>query len=154
MDKLSLAKQTRKAMEMFMQNTEVTDAQAVEFKGMYPKWEDIIGQTVKKDFKFLYGDTIYKTIQEKTTIQAQYIPGQGTSAIYTQINESAAGTKDNPIPVPEDVTTNAFTYVTGKYYIEDGVIYKCYRQGESDGTEHSFVYKPSQLLNQYFVLAE
>ena len=154
MDKLSLAKQTRKAMEMFMQNTDVTDEQAVTFKGMYPKWEDIIGQTVKQDFKFLYEDTLYKTIQEKTMIQAQYLPGQGTSAIYTQINESAAGTKDNPIPVPEDVTTNAFTYIIGKYYIEDGVIYKCYRQGELEGIEHSFTYKPSQLLNQYFVLAE
>lgn len=154
MDKLSLAKQTRKAMEMFIQNTDVTDEQAVTFKGVYPKWEDIIGQTVKKDFKFLYGDTLYKTIQEKTMVQPQYLPGQGTSAIYTQINEGTAGTKDNPIPVPEDVTTNAFTYIIGKYYIEDGAIYKCYRQGESEGIEHSFTYKPSQLLNQYFVLAE
>ena len=147
--------QQNKVIETVIQFPEITDEQAVTFKSMYPQWEDVIGQTVKKGFKFQYEDILYKVIQESMTIQEEWIPGQGTSAIYSQIvEESDSGTKDNPIPVPEDVTSNSFTYVMGKYYIEDGVIYKCQRMGDEDGKEYSFPYKPSQLLNQYFVIAE
>jgi len=147
--------QQNKVIESVIQFPEITDEQAVTFKSMYPQWEDVIGQTVKKGFKFQYEDILYKVIQESMTIQEQWIPGQGTSAIYSQIiEEKDAGTKDNPISVPQDVTTNSFTYVIGKYYMEDGVIYKCERMGDKDGKEYSFPYKPSQLLNQYFVIAE
>ena len=150
-----IVEQQNKVIGAVIQSSEISDKQAVVFKSMYPQWEDVVGQTVKKGFKFQYEDTLYKTIQESMTIQEQWIPGQGTSAIYSQIvEESDSGTKDNPIPVPEDVTSNSFTYVIGKYYIEDGVIYKCQRMGDEDGKEYSFPYKPSQLLNQYFVIAE
>ena len=67
--------------------------------------------------RFTYGEDLYKVITpDQLLIQSQWIPGQGTSAIYSQIAESQAGTLEDPIDVPEDVTSNAFTYVTGKYY--------------------------------------
>lgn len=147
--------QQNKVIEAVIQFPEITDKQAATFKSMYPQWEDVVGQEVKKGFKFQYENILYKVIQESMTIQEQWIPGQGTSAIYSQIiEEQDAGTKDNPISVPQDVTTNSFTYVVGKYYMEDGVIYKCQgMMGDEDGKEYSFPYKPSQLLGQYFVIA-
>lgn len=145
--------QQNQVIRTVIQFPEITDKQAVTFKEMYPEWEDIIGQTVKKGFRFRYEDVLYKTLQESMTIQGQWMPGQGTSAIYSRIaEETDAGTKDNPIPVPEDATTNTFTYIVGKYYAEDGVVYKCQRMGDEDGKEYSFPYKPSQLIGQYFVL--
>lgn len=133
----------------------LTDEQALTVKTLYPTWEVLIGQTVDPGARFTYGDALYKVITpDPLLIQSQWIPGQGTSAIYSQISAGQAGTLEDPIDVPEDVTSNAFTYVTGKYYRWNGQIYKCERQGEPAGTEHSFVYSPDQLIGQYFVVAE
>lgn len=144
---------------------DLSDDESIYFAELYPDWNDLCkanegkGYKAKKSgFKFKYtgGDVIklYKTVQEDFTFQSQWIPGNGSSAIYTQIVESHAGTIEDPIPVPEDVWTNAFTYVIGKYYEEGDKLYKCQRNGDEDGKEYSLTYPPSQLVDDYFVLVE
>ena len=148
-----------------IQTLAVDDNTALRMKSFYPTWESLCNENdgngyeaKTKGFKFTYFDSssnetkLYKTVQDKFTFQSQWVPGRGTSAIYTQIVETQAGTLDDPIDVPADVQTNAFTYVIGKYYRWNGQIYKCERQGEVEGTEHSFVYSPDQLVGNYFTL--
>lgn len=101
------------------------DAQALTVKAIYPRWEEVIGQTVPLGYKFLYGNVLYKTIQDNLQIQEQWIPGEGTESLYAVINETNAGTKEDPIPYSGNMALE-----NGKYYSQDGVIYLCNRNTE------------------------
>lgn len=96
-----------------LQAQSLEDAQALTVKAIYPAWENIIGQTVRKDYKFQYADKLYKTIQDNLIIQEQYIPGEGTESLYTVIDETHAGTQEDPIPYDGNMALE-----NGKYYIQ------------------------------------
>lgn len=132
------------------------DTLALQAAALYDDWEDVIGKTVDAGFKFRYGGKVYKTIQPKTIIQKQYVPGVGTESLYTVIDEGHAGTKEDPIPAAVNME-----YEYGKYYSEEGVIYLCKRGGLTDeqaqamyGQKVTLQYLPSQLIGHYFVVAE
>lgn len=136
---------------------EVDDKTAVRMKEFYPQWDELCDKNYtaeKAGYKFQHGGQLYKTMQENFTFQSQWIPGEGTSAIYTRIDELHTGLIDDPIPVPDDVTTNAFTYTIGLYYSYNDTLYICQRAGDEPGKEYSFVYSPDQLVGQYFAVIE
>lgn len=109
-----------------MQAQSLDDVQALTVKAIYPQWQEVIGQTAKQGFKFLYSDVIYKVIQpDGLTIQEQYIPGEGTESLYAVINETNAGTQEDPIPYNGNMALE-----NGKYYSQDGAIYLCNRDTE------------------------
>lgn len=109
-----------------MQAQSLDDAQALTVKAIYPQWAEVIGQTVKQGFKFLHNDILFKVIQpDGLIIQEQYIPGEGTESLYAVINETNAGTQEDPIPYNGNMALE-----NGKYYSQDGVIYLCNRDTE------------------------
>ncbi len=100
----------------------VDDNTALRMKDFYPAFEDIIGQTVKKGFKFTHADKLWKTEQPEMEIQAHYPPGVGTESLYSEVCETHAGTIDDPIPYAGNMALEA-----GKHYMQDWVIYLCIR---------------------------
>ena len=108
-----------------MQAQSLDDAQALTVKVIYPQWSEVIGQTVAMGYKFLYGDILYKTIQDNLQIQEQWIPGEGTESLYAVIDETHASTQEDPIPYNGNMALE-----NGKYYSQDGVIYLCNRDTE------------------------
>lgn len=101
----------------------LADSEALEVVTLYPKWTDLIGKTVDKaEYKFQYNGKLYKTIPANHTFQADWVPGVGTESIYTRIDETHAGALTDPIPYDGNMALES-----GKYYIQDGVIYLCSR---------------------------
>lgn len=102
---------------------EVDDQTALRMVEFYPAWSDIIGQTAEKaGYKFTYNGDLYKTIPANHTFAAQWVPGDGTESLYTRIDETHDGSRYDPIPYEGNMAL-----VSGKYYIQDGVVYLCSR---------------------------
>ena len=105
-----------------MQAQSLTDVQALAVKNLYPDWKTVIGQTVERGYKFTYEETLYKTLQDNLLIQEQYVPGQGTESLYAVIDETHAGTKEDPIPYNGNMALE-----NGTYYTQGGKAYLCNR---------------------------
>lgn len=101
---------------------DVDDNTALRMKGFYPAFESVIGQTVKQGFKFTYADKLWKTEQPEMMIQEHYAPGVGTESLYSEVCETHAGTKEDPIPYSGNMELKA-----GLYYMQNWEIYLCTR---------------------------
>ena len=102
------------------------DADAVENKTAYPEWRSLIGVTVSQGFKFQHDGVLYKTKQPSYTFTKTRVPGAaGTESLFEVVDETHAGTIDDPIPYDGNMALEE-----GKYYSQYGVIYLCTRNTE------------------------
>lgn len=142
--------------------TYLTDQQALTVKSLHKRWDDDPdGYHYSMDNpagqRRQFGDDLWK-LQKDHDKQASWYPGADPT-LWVQIVEGHAGTLEDPIPVPDSVTTSGFEYVYGKYYTEGGTVYLCQRQGilnpeEMYGQTEKLYFTPSALVGQYFILAE
>ena len=103
----------------------LSDEEAFTVKKLNPEWRSLIGKTVKIGTRFLYEGNLFRTLQDNLLIQEQWIPGVGTESIYVRIDESHAGTLEDPIPYDGNMVLEE-----GKYYAQDSVVYLCNRDTE------------------------
>ena len=123
------------------------DKTALIGKDLYPQWKPNI--SVKKDERYQCDGILWKCLKDHTT-QDNWKPSIHTASLWTAINEAHAGTIDDPIPVPEVLTS--FEYEWGKYYLEGSTKYLCNRQGGKEGDKYTLAYKPSALVGHYFAV--
>lgn len=120
------------------------DTDSLYFKTLYPTWEDSIGQTVEQGYKFIYQERLYKVLQKSLKIQSQYLPGQGTESLYTEVNETNQGTLEDPIPYNGNMSLEK-----DKHYIQENVIYLCTRN-----TEQPVHHNLKDLVNLYVTIVK
>ncbi len=96
----------------------VDDNTALRMLSFYPEWAEgrdyAVGYKVQKDGK------LWRVIQAHTS-QAGWEP-ENTASLWEQINETHAGTLDDPIPYDGNMAL-----YEGLYYMQDYVIYLCTR---------------------------
>lgn len=118
----TISKQAVAFSKLIINTVELTDEQSLEVKYLYPNWETFIGKSLEVGMKVLYGDRLYKVIQAVNPVLENQPPSIDTAALYTEINETHAGTLEDPIPY-----NNNMELELGKYYSQDGVVYLCFR---------------------------
>lgn len=119
MDRLQLAEQTRKALQMFAQT--LGDDDAMEVAAVFPKYT--VGKSYKADELFTYGNNavgdpqLYRVVQAHTS-QEDWTPDT-TPALYTPIGLTDAG-----YPVWSRPTGAHDAYNTGDIVDYNGTLYQ------------------------------
>lgn len=135
--------QMKKFVEYSVNTVELSDTQSLSIKELYPKWESFIGQKLSTGQKVQYQESLFKVKQDISVVLANQAPSTLTAALYEEINETAAGTKEDPIPYNGNMEL-----FEGKYYKQNGVIYLCTRN-----TEQPVYHDLSALVNIYVQVA-
>ena len=153
MTALEQAEHLRPYIEKAMQF--LSDGEALQAKTLYPVWSELVkigkvDTNGEPGYRFYHEDELYKCVNGNPEFREEWPPGIYTSAIYVRIDDTHAGTKDDPIPADRGME-----YVYGKYYLdpEDGKVYLCQRIGEAEGGTVQLAYLPHELIGHYFVEA-
>lgn len=101
---------------------DLSDEEALKRKHLYPEWASFIGKALDTGFKVLYEGRLYKVRQPIAVVLEDQYPSQLTASLYEEINETASGTIDDPIPYNGNMEL-----FEGLYYSQAGVTYKCTR---------------------------
>lgn len=96
----------------------VDDSTALRMLAFYPAWTSGTAYTV--GYKVLRDGKLWRVVQAHTS-QTGWEP-ENAASLWEQINETHAGTLDDPIPYSGSMALTA-----GLYYMQDWVIYKCTR---------------------------
>ena len=116
---LSLAEVQEMMVRAQINTLAVDDAMALRMIAYYPEWT--AGTAYAVGDRLVYNGDLYKVLQAHTS-QETWMPGTGTESLYTRIDEQHDGTKYDPIPYSGNMALE-----NGKYYTQDGVLYKCTR---------------------------
>ena len=96
----------------------VDDQTALRMVEFYPEWAAGVAYTA--EYKVQRSGKLWRCLQPHTS-QTGWEP-ENTPALWTEICETHAGTLDDPIPYSGNMALES-----GKYYIQDYVIYLCNR---------------------------
>ena len=147
-DLSEMARNLRPHIEKAAQS--LSDEDGLKAKALYPRWEKLVqlgSVTAEAGYRFTYNGDLYKCVNANPTFQADWIPGDGTAALYVRVDEAHPGTLAEPIPA-----ARSMEYTYGLYYSdpEDGKVYLCTRTGEADGNTVTLHYMPHELVGLYF----
>ena len=118
-----MARDLRPYIEQAAQS--LPDADGLKAKVLYPRWETLVKKGIveaEAGYRFTYGGELYKCTDKNPKFQADWVPGNGTAALYVRIDEAHAGTLADPIPYDGNMELKA-----GLYYTQSGVTYLCNR---------------------------
>lgn len=101
---------------------DLSPSEALQIKDRYPEWET--GINVKTGERYRVEDVLWECIKEHTT-QDNWKSSMATASLWKVVDEEHKGTIDDPI-----VYIPPMEIFKDKYYIQNGIKYKCTRNSE------------------------
>lgn len=101
------------------------DSVAMTAVELFPQWRQLVKekQAAEKGFRFQHNGKLYRTEQPTYIFVEYYVPGAaGTESLFSVVDETHKGTKDDPIPYDKNMEI-----YNGLYYTQYEVLYLCIR---------------------------
>ena len=98
------------------------DSEALKAKTLYPHWASDVSYA--NGTKLQYDKKLWRVVQAHTS-QPDWTPDK-TPALFERIDETHAGTREDPIPYEGNMII-----FDGLYYTENGVLYLCTRDSDT-----------------------
>lgn len=133
---------TRLLIAKQINTMDVDDQTALRMTEFYPEWAN--GQDYTAGYKVQYSGKLWRCKDPGHTSQAGWEPSINTASLWEEICESHDGTLADPIPYDGNMALES-----GKYYIQDYVIYLCTRS-----TGQPVYNALSELVGLYVEVAE
>ena len=122
-----MSKQLQDALlDQYNKRTDITDEDALKRPLLVYEWDTYIGKSLKTGQIVSYESKLYRVRQDISTVIEGWAPQLSTASLYEVIEVASAGTINDPIPY-----TPPMEIFNGKYYTQNGVKYKCIRDGQT-----------------------
>lgn len=120
-----LTVQMQAAVKLYVQKaTDIPDEQALEMPDLFYTWDEVLeaGEALGENTILNDGGQLYRVVQPGgvTPLESQPPHGEGMLAVYRPIDQTHAGTQEDPIPFVYGMDTEQ-----GKYYSSGGKLYLC-----------------------------
>lgn len=118
-----LTGQMQAAVKLYVQAaTDIPDEQALEMPDLFRTWEEVLaaGEQLEANTILNLDGQLYRVVQPVTPQEHQRPDGEGMLAIYRPIDQTHAGTQEDPIPFVYGMDTEQ-----GTYYSSGGKTYLC-----------------------------
>ena len=115
--------QMQAAVKLYVQKaTDIPDEQALEMPDLFRTWDEALaaGEELGANTVLNLDGQLYRVVQTVTPQEHQRPDGEGMLAIYRPIDQTHAGTQEDPIPFVYGMDTEQ-----GKYYSSGGKTYLC-----------------------------
>lgn len=104
--------------------TEIEDTVALEMPDLFQTWEEVLAEKSHQDYGVIINDggTLYRVVSAGGVdpLESQPPHGEGMLAVYRPIDQTHAGTLEDPIP-----WIYGMDCCKGKYYSYNGTVYLC-----------------------------
>lgn len=118
-----LTGQMQAAVKLYVQKaTDIPDEQALEMPDLFYTWDEVLeaGELLEANTILNLGGQLYRVVQPVTPQEHQRLDSEGMLAIYRPIDQTHAGTQEDPIPFVYGMDTEQ-----DKYYSYNGKLYLC-----------------------------
>lgn len=118
-----LTGQMQAAVKLYVQAaTDIPDEQALEMPDLFKSWDEVLaaGEQLEANTILNLDGQLYRVVQPVTPQAHQRPDSEGMLAIYRPIDQTHAGTQEDPIPFVYGMDTEQ-----GKYYSSGGKVYLC-----------------------------
>ena len=136
----------------------LADEQASMIPFCYDNWDDFNeGFSIEKDSRVQSTGKLFKA--KNTVLKTELRPENDPDNFDDLTGNPSTGSEEDVITLPDNVMTQGYSYVYGKFYKKNGneKVYQCYRGGVTEEVANSMFgqvqvlyFYPDALLGSYF----